>query len=163
MSAPLTDRLPGPPAEALRRAGWRPAVRNEAVDILARTLYGEARGEPARGQEAVAAVVVNRVRRARERGGYWWGGTIVEVCLRPWQFSCWNETDPNRARILAVGPEDRRFAACVRIARRAAAGVLADPTDGATHYHVLGREPLWAVGRQPSAAIGRHRFYNDVE
>jgi len=163
VNAPLTDRRPVPPVEALREAGWRPAARNEAVDILARTLYGEARGEPVRGQEAVAAVVVNRVRRARERGGYWWGTTIVEVCLKPWQFSCWNGNDPNRPKILAVNPDDRRFAACLRIARRAVAGALADPTDGATHYHALGRPPLWAVGREPSAVIGRHRFYNDVE
>lgn len=153
MSASLTDTL----------TGWQPAVRDEAVDILARTLYGEARGEPVRGKEAVAAVVINRVRRARERGGYWWGGTVAGVCLKAFQFSCWNDKDPNRAKILAVATEDRNFAACLRIARRAVAGTLADPTDGATHYHVGGRTPLWAVGREPSAVIGGHSFYNDVE
>lgn len=60
------------------------------IDILARTIYGEARGEPWEGKIAVAWVVRNRA----ERGG-WWGDTIREVCLKPWQFSCWNETDPN--------------------------------------------------------------------
>jgi len=43
-------------------------VRNdqqEDIDILARTIYGEARGEPVRCKEAVAAVILNRVRRAR--------------------------------------------------------------------------------------------------
>lgn len=39
-----------------------------AADVLARTLYGEARGESVRGKEAVAAVVMNRVRRARAAG-----------------------------------------------------------------------------------------------
>lgn len=149
------------PTEGL--AGWQPAARDAAVDILARTLYGEARGEPVRGKEAVAAVVLNRVRRARERGGYWWGGTVPEVCLKNWQFSCWNRDDPNREKILAVAADNRNFAACLRIARRAIAGVLGDPTDGATHYHADGSAPLWAAGRQPSAVIGRHSFYNDVE
>jgi len=140
-----------------------PAAPGDAVDILARTLFGEARGEPVRGQEAVAAVVLNRVRRARRRGGWWWGKTVAEVCLKPSQFSCWNAADPNRAKILAATAADPAFAACLRIARRAVAGALADPTDGATHYHAVGRTPLWAVGREPSAVIGGHAFYNDVE
>ena len=140
-----------------------PAAPDAAADILARTLFGEARGEPVRGQEAVAAVVLNRVRRARHRGGWWWGGTVAEVCLKPFQFSCWNATDPNRPKILAATAADPVFAACLRIARRALAGALADPTGGATHYHAAGRTPLWAVGREPSAVIGGHIFYNDVE
>ena len=115
------------------------------VEILARTLYGEARGELVRGKEAVAAVVINRVRRAKERRGYWWGSSVEEVCLRPWQFSCWNENDPNRARIEAVGKgsdkHNRNFQSCLRIARRALAGTLKDPTAGATHYHAEGMKP----------------------
>ena len=38
----------------------------DPVDILARTIYGEARGESVRGKEAVASVVMNRVNRARK-------------------------------------------------------------------------------------------------
>ncbi|MDA0304928.1 MAG: cell wall hydrolase [Proteobacteria bacterium] len=134
-----------------------------SVDTLARTLYGEARGEPVRGKEAVAAVIMNRVRRARERRGYWWGMTAEEVCLRPWQFSCWNDNDPNRAKIEAVGKDNRNFQSCLRIARRALAGTLKDRTGGATHYHAIGATPPWAKDRQPSAYIGRHKFYNNVE
>lgn len=134
-----------------------------AVDTLARTLWGEARGESVRGKEAVAAVVMNRVRRARRRGGYWWGATPIEVCRKPWQFSCWNDGDPNRAKMLAVGQDDRDFQTCLRIARRALAGTLRDPTVGATHYHAKGVLPPWARDRKPSAEIGNHRFYNDVE
>lgn len=150
------DRLP---------PGWRPerADRGRDVDILARTVYGEARGEPARGKEAVAAVVMNRVRRARNRGGYWWGDTVARVCRKPRQFSCWNEADPNRAKILAVEAGHRVFDSCLRIARRAIAGTLKDPTNGATHYHADGVCPPWSAGRAPSAEIGRHRFYNNVE
>lgn len=134
------------------------------TDILARTIYGEARGELVRGQEAVAAVVINRVRRARDRGGrYWWGATVEQVCTRPWQFSCWNKNDPNRAKVLAVTPDNRTFQACLRVARRAVTGTLKDATNGATHYHVKGLKPAWSRRRAPCAEIGRHQFYNDVE
>lgn len=142
----------------------RPRVpRNPAVDTLARTLYGEARGELVRGKEAVAAVVMNRVRRAMERGGYWWGADVVGVCRKPWQFACWNENDPNRKKIEAVGRDNRNFQSCIRIARRAVSGTLKDPTGGATHYHATGQTPPWARDREPSAVIGGHKFYNDVE
>ncbi len=153
-------KKPGPKAAP----GAAPKTpRDSAVETLARTIYGEARGELVRGKEAVAAVVMNRVRRAMERGGYWWGTTAIEVCTRPWQFACWNENDPNRAKIEAVGRDNRNFQACLRIARRALAGTLKDPTGGATHYHAKGLEPPWARDRKPSAEIGGHRFYNDVE
>ncbi|HYG89543.1 MAG TPA: cell wall hydrolase [Azospirillum sp.] len=135
----------------------------EAVDTLARTLWGEARGEPVRGIEAVAAVVINRVRRAERRGGFWWGDSVVAVCRKPYQFSCWNADDPNRAKLRAVTAADPVFATCLRVARRAVAGLLADPTGGATHYHAIGLHPDWAVGHGPCAEIGRHLFYNTTE
>jgi len=134
-----------------------------AILTLARTLWGEARGESVRGKEAVAAVVMNRVRRARALGGYWWGMTPIQVCRKPWQFACWNDGDPNHAKMLAVGADDPVFRICLRIARRAIAGTLKDPTHGATHYHAKDSSPPWARNRKPSAVIGGHRFYNDVE
>lgn len=80
-----------------------------------------------------------------------------------WQFSCWNQNDPNRAKIEAVDETDRVFRSCIRIARRAVAGVLDDPTSGATHYHVRGLLPPWARNVDPCAEIGAHLFYKDVE
>ncbi|MDA1091580.1 MAG: cell wall hydrolase [Proteobacteria bacterium] len=137
---------------------------NPAVETLARTIYGEARGELVRGKEAVACVIMNRVRRAKQRGGhYWWGATVEEVCRRPYQFSCWNENDPNRDRIVTVGTDNRNFQSCLRIARRALAGTLKDPTAGATHYHAKSVMPPWTKDRTPSATIGNHRFYNSIE
>ena len=149
--------------QAAPKTGKDPAA-DAPADILARTIYGEARGELVRGKEAVASVVMNRVRRARERGGnYWWGGDVTGVCLKPWQFSCWNENDPNRPRIEAVTKDNRNFQSCLRIARRAIAGTLKDPTHGATHYHEKSLAPPWAKDRKPSAEIGNHKFYNNVE
>jgi len=80
-----------------------------------------------------------------------------------YQFSCWNASDPNRAKIQRVDQTDRVFRICVRIARRAVAGVLEDPTQGATHYHARTILPSWAKALEPSAEIGNHLFYNDVE
>jgi spore germination cell wall hydrolase CwlJ-like protein len=141
-----------------------PPAPGSPVDVLARTLWGEARGEAVAGKQAVASVVLNRVRRARERGGrYWWGASIEEVCRRPWQFSCWNESDPNRAKLEKVGMDNPAFRQCVRVASQAVAGTLDDATGGATHYHTAGIDPPWSRGRIPSATIGRHLFYNDVE
>lgn len=137
--------------------------RKRAIDVLARTLYGEARGETVRGKEAVACVIVNRAARAKARGGYWWGASIEEVCRKPWQFSCWNEGDPNRAKIEAVQPGHRVFDTCLRIARRAVAGSLDDVTHGATHYHSRDVTPPWSRGKAVCAEIGRHLFYNTIE
>jgi N-acetylmuramoyl-L-alanine amidase len=142
----------GPAPEAL-------ASRATDIDVLARTIWGEARGEPLPGMEAVAAVVVNRVAAKRRS----WGASAAEVCLARRQFSCWNADDPNRAKLLALRPGDPLFETCLRVARRALAGVLADPTGGATHYHARGVHPRWARGRTPSAEIGRHVFYRDVD
>lgn len=137
---------------------------SDPVDILARTIYGEARGEPVRGKEAVAAVIINRVRRAERRGGrYWWGHDVVSVCHKAWQFSCWNGNDPNREKILSVSDSNKTFQTCLRVARRAIGGGLEDTTDGATHYHAKTVSPPWAKRKSPSAEIGNHLFYNSVE
>ena len=134
-----------------------------AAEVLARTIYGEARGEPAQGRNAVAAVVMNRVARANERDGWWWGRDVSSVCLKPYQFSCWNEGDPNRAKILNVAPGHRVYDACLKIALRAVTHDLDDPSQGATHYHARGARPPWARGKTPVAAIGKHLFYADIE
>ncbi len=141
-----------------------PTSANSAIDTLARTIYGEARSELVRGKEAVAAVIINRVRRARDRGGhYWWGADVEAVCRRAYQFSCWNPSDPNRAKIEAVRSDSHAFRNCLRVARRAVRGTLKDPTAGATHYHTAHVAPPWARGRAPCAEIGAHLFYNDIE
>jgi len=62
-------------------------------DILARTLWGEARGESLAGQIAVAWTIRNRVNDGNAKS--WWGEGYTGVCQKPYQFSCWNSTDPN--------------------------------------------------------------------
>lgn len=133
------------------------------IDVLARTLWGEARGEGDKGMEAVAAVVLNRVAYAEGRAGYWWGNDIISVCQKPYQFSCWNRSDPSYLKLQAVTDKDRHFATALRIARRAVAGTLIDATVGASHYHADYVSPYWAKGQKPTVTIGRHIFYNLME
>ncbi|NCT40945.1 MAG: cell wall hydrolase [Alphaproteobacteria bacterium] len=135
--------------------------RNLENDVLARTLWGEARGEGTIGPEAVANVIQNRVKTAQDNGGkYWWGGNIIQVCQKPYQFSCWNRSDPSFKKLQAVGEDDLYFATCLRIARRAVLGQLNDHTGGATHYHADYVAPYWAKGETPTVTIGRHIFYD---
>ena len=127
------------------------------LDVLARTLWGEARGEGREGIEAVAAVIVNRMAARR------WGATAAAVCRARRQFSCWNRRDPNRPKLERVDERDPAFALCREVAAAALAGRLADPTGGATHYHVCGLRPWWARGLEPCARIGAHLFYRGVD
>ena len=137
--------------------------RELEIDVLARTLWGEARGEGTAGMLAVACVVLNRVNLAENRGGYWWGNNIIQVCQKPYQFSAWNRSDPNFRKLQAVDESDLYFATAKRLARRAAEGLLnEDPTEGATHYHAAGISPYWTKGEKPSAVIGNHIFYRLV-
>lgn len=140
------------------------SLENEktAIDTLARTIWGEARGESVRGKEAVASTIINRVKHAKARGGHWWGNEVIEVCLKPWQFSCWNENDPNRDKLAQVPDDDKHFKICKRIARRSFRKAQPDPTNGATHYHTKATSPWWAKGRTPCASIGNHLFYKNV-
>ena len=128
-------------------------------DILARTLCGEARGEGDQGMAAVANVVLNRVAK-----GGWWGTTVKEVCLKPYQFSCWLLADPNRAVILNLDSTFSIYRDALTIAQQACAGKLPDITNGATSYYAKGTpEPKWAFGKDTCAVIGHHLFFSDID
>lgn len=141
---------------------WLAAQPDEHVVAL--TIMGEARGEDRQGREMVASVVCNRVARAQAHAAqhngarFWWGMTHREVCLKPWQFSCWLEKDPNRAKMPRF-LSHRLWAEALEIARAAIEGRLVDQTGGADHYHVDGINPPWAKGREPSASHRHHVFY----
>ena len=130
--------------------------KEKEIDLMARTIYGEARGEGLNGMQAVANVIMNRV-----NAGKWYGRTVKDVVLKPWQFSCWNENDPNRNKILNVTTADNTFLAATSIAKSAYAGELPDITYGATHYHVYTMTPVWIGKMTKTAQIGNHIFYRE--
>lgn len=134
------------------------------IDVLARTLWGEARGEGEEGMHAVANVILNRVATARRRGGdYWWGRTVMQVCQKPYQFSCWNKNDPNFPLLLRVSLDDPQFAVAHRLAALAVMGRLHDITRGADHYHAARIMPFWARDHAPLCRIGAHIFYRLID
>jgi N-acetylmuramoyl-L-alanine amidase len=84
-------------------------------DTMARTIWGEGRGEPWIGQIAIGFVIKNRTETPRR-----WRDTIHATCRQRYQFSCWLIADPNRALILKLDAmKDLSF----RIALAAAAVV----------------------------------------
>lgn len=138
--------------------------RETEIDVLARTIWGEARGEGSIGMQAVACVILNRWKVAQSRGGrYWWGNSIIAICRKPYQFSAWNRNDPNFRKMRRVDESNIYFVTAKRLARRAVYGMLEDPTGGATHYHAIGITAIWAHGEKPCAVIGDHIFYKLVE
>ncbi len=131
-------------------------ITERDVDVLARTIYGEGRGESVLGKRAIAHVILNRFRK-----GGWWGDTILRCCLKSKQFSCWNDSDPNREKIIAVTLSDSVFRDCLYAALAAIRDEGNDPTHGATHYHTDTISPGWAEGKHYDS-IGHHRFYRDI-
>jgi spore germination cell wall hydrolase CwlJ-like protein len=141
----------------------RPARLIDPAEVLAMTLWGEAGSRPVRAVEAVASVVMARVRLAARPGGAaHLGQGVAGVCRAPFQFACWHPGHP-RQRALAELPDGADLGPCRRIAARAIAGALPDPTDAATHYHEEVVLPRWALGRTPTAEIGGLVFYRLIE
>lgn len=162
----MKELTPDLTAEQKKKLSYNPeqAFQKELeVDVLARTLWGEARGEGSAGMQAVANVIVNRLRISENHHKpYWWGNTLIEICQKPFQFSCWNEGDPNLDQLLAVDETNIHFMTAKRIARRAVYTQLDDMAEKATHYHAAGIMPFWAHKKQPVTVIGRHIFYRLV-
>lgn len=122
------------------------------LEIMARTIYGEASNESFTGKLAVAFVIVNRVRKGFQKDA-------ASVCLAPKQFSCWNANDPGPNRISRVTTESQQFRECLAAAICAYDGVMPDPTTGADHYYAdYIAAPVWASSMKKTTKIGVHIF-----
>lgn len=134
-------------------------LRRGDADVLARTLYGEARGEGLAGMEAIAWVVVNRVRRPGPR----FPDTVAEVCRQKFQFSCFNPGDPNAKLCAAINESDPHFALALYAATGVLTGRVPDPTGGADHYFLTRMKdpPEWRRAMILTARIGAHSFYRE--
>ncbi len=152
-AAAPTTRVDAPPLVPSGNAG--------EVEVVAQTLWGEARGEGEAGMRAVASVIQNRRDRHYRRKT-----SASEVCLDPFQFSCWNSGDANRRRLdqIVRSPDDN-FRLALRIASELVGGGLADSVARATHYFAssIRTRPSWARGKTPCKRIGGHEFYNDID
>ncbi len=115
--------------------------RESELNLLARLVNGEARGEPYIGQVAVAAVVLNRVRSDD------FPDTVSAVIFQPGAFDAvWDGQ-------FDMTPTD----SALRAARDAMNGW--DPTGGCTYYYnpaTATNEWIWT--RAVQLTIGRHAF-----
>ena len=129
--------------------------RKQAMDVLARTLIGEADAEDLPGLAAVAWVIRTRA----ERGG-WYGSDIYGVCRAPWQFSCWNHNDPNYPRISSdwLDVTDNYYRA-YGVACLVMMGEMDNPAPDADHYYCPELcAPAWKDKYREIAVVGGHRF-----
>lgn len=130
--------------------------------VMTATIFGEARGLDEDGRVAVAWAIKNRA----DKPG-WWGNGITDVCLKPFQFSCWNSNDPNLKAMFLASLNVQGgglYRVCSYTADKVINGRVPDPTNGATHYYNpdVVKEPKWAAGKTPCAKIGPHLFFKDV-
>ena len=111
------------------------------VYLLARCVYGEARGESYKGQVAVAAVVLNRVKSSS------FPNTISGVIYQPGAFSVVADGQIN------LTPNDT----ALKAARDAMNGW--DPTGGCLYYYNPAKTSnKWILSRPIMMRIGNHVF-----
>jgi len=142
---------PKSPAE---RLNFTPKARAKAEKCLANAIYFEARGEPVRGQIAVAQVVMNRV-----FSGYYPHdvcGVVYQDANRhlacQFTFACDGIPD--------VVNEPDAWKRATEIARDTLDGKLWLPDVGkATHYHAYWVHPWWVHEMRKLDRIGVHTFY----
>lgn len=122
-------------------SGGAQASQSASLDLLARVISAEARGEPYSGQVAVGAVILNRVNHPS------FPNSIAGVVYQPGAFTCMVDGQFNQP--LAESS--------VRAAREAMAG--ADPSGGAIYYfNPDTATSSWIWSRPLITVIGKHRF-----
>jgi spore germination cell wall hydrolase CwlJ-like protein len=114
------------------------------VRCLADNIYHEARGEPFRGQLAVAQVTINRFRSNRH------GKTICAVVHQRRQFS-WTNNKP-RVRDL------KRWQDSYTVAQFMLTGAQMQKFP-ANFYHTKKVNPYWNRTKRITHVIGNHIFY----
>ena len=111
------------------------------VNLLARVISAEARGEPYVGQVAVGAVILNRISHPS------FPNTLAGVIYQPGAFSCLNDGGIN------APVADSAY----RAARDAMNGQ--DPSGGAIYYYNPAKSTnKWILSRPVITVIGDHRF-----
>ncbi len=117
------------------------STNSNDLNLLARVIYGEARGEPYTGQVAIGAVVLNRVRNSS------FPNTIAGVVYQSGAFDAVSDGQIN------LTPNST--------AKKAAQDALNgwDPTYGAIYYfNPKTATNKWIWSRPMTVTIGNHRF-----
>ena len=122
-------------------SGTKTTGQTTDVDLLARAVHGEARGEPYTGMVAVASVILNRVKHPS------FPNSIAGVIYQPGAFDVVTDGQIN------LTPSAQAYKA----ARDAMNGW--DPTNGCIYYYNPSRaNSKWIFTRPVRLAIGNHVF-----
>ena len=122
-------------------SGGGGGITSSDLNLLARVVYGEARGEEYIGQVAVAAVVLNRVESSS------FPNTIAGVVYQAGAFDCVADGQIN------LTPDDT----AVKAAQDALNGW--DPTYGCLfYYNPRTATSAWMLSRPVKLVIGQHNF-----
>ncbi len=125
----------------LKSSGGGTTTSNADLNLLARCVYGEARGEPYTGQVAVAAVVLNRVRSSK------FPNSVSGVIYQSGAFTAVADGQIN------LSPNQSAYNA----ARDALNGW--DPTNGCLYYYnPATATSKWIWSLKVELKIGRHNF-----
>ena len=117
--------------------------------IVAITILAEARGEGEAGMYAVGACIAQRAFERKQ--------TPTEVCLKKWQFSCWNGKSVKDLEHLLKTPQAKY---AITVAKNVKS-LSREFIGYANHYHAtwMKKKPYWAKGQKPVKTIGQHVFY----
>lgn len=122
-------------------SGGSGGASSSQVDLLARLISAEARGEPYSGQVAVGAVVLNRIKHPS------FPNTLSGVIYQSGAFTCISDGQFNQPVVESA----------YRAARDALNGV--DPSGGAIYYfNPSTATSSWIWSRPLITVIGKHRF-----
>lgn len=146
--------------QAKQGVGYSQYYKDLETDIVARTIWGEAATEEVDIKKAIANVIQNRVAIAEAEGKKWWGNNLIQVCQKPYQFSCWNRSAPAFKKMQQITRDDVVFNFCYRLAEDVVEGRLPDNSMGATHYHHVSTQPYWAKNETPRIVRHPYAFYN---
>jgi hypothetical protein len=140
------------PAERLALVGH---ARAKAEKCLADAVYFEARGEPLRGQEAVAQVVMNRV-----FSGYYPNNVCGVVFQNANRHLACQFTFACEGKDLSRIDEPDMWAQAKRIAKDTLDGkIWLSEVGHATHYHAYWVHPSWVHEMAKLYKLGVHTFY----
>lgn len=125
---------------------------------LTMAVYFEARGEPPKGQVAVAQVIMNRVKSKRypddvcavvKQGRHHNGIPLRNQC----QFSFWCDGKSEVVRNRDAWGKAFMYSVAVYYE------LIPDATNKATHYHTTWVNPVWNIPMSITTQVNNHIFY----
>jgi spore germination cell wall hydrolase CwlJ-like protein len=127
-------------------------MAERALRCLTQAVYYEAGFEPMEGRQAVAQVILNRMRHPAYPNSVC--GVVYQGSSRPGcQFSFTCDGSLHRA------PDPKSWAVARDVAAQALSGKVTSSVGMATHYHANYVSPYWAPKLTKISKIGAHIFY----